>query len=131
MPSRPPKNKIIHSASAPIAFWQRIHNIKIDKFSLLGNDRVSPEWESALLPIFGSSGESNQDFCRERACCHIHFATGSCCVIRTHYIELQLALKRTLFHAIGTHPSTNNTPSPANIQYSLTEHSTSPITLEV
>ena len=41
---------------------------------------------------------------------HNHFATGNCCVLRTHYVERQLALKKTLLHAIGTHLPTNNTP---------------------
>ena len=43
-------------------------------------------------------------------CCHNHFATGNCCILRTHQVEqLQLALNKTLLHAIWSHPPTNKT----------------------
>ena len=41
------------------------------------------------------------------------YVTDNCCVLQTHYFEFQLALNKTLIHAIATHPLTNNTlPAP-------------------
>ena len=41
------------------------------------------------------------------------YAAGNCCILQTHYSEFQLALIKTLLHAIATHPLTNNTlPAP-------------------
>ena len=37
------------------------------------------------------------------------YAKGNCCVLQTHYFEFQLALNKTLLHAIATQPLTNNT----------------------
>ena len=39
-----------HSASAPIAFSPRIHNIKVDKFYLLENGHVSPNGNPLFYP---------------------------------------------------------------------------------
>ena len=66
----PPKNKIRHSVSLPPLLFDKGFTIsKLISFpsweTIPGNDHRSPEWESALLPIFGSSEESNQDFCSE------------------------------------------------------------------
>ena len=40
---------------------------------------------------------------------HNHYATGNWWVLQTHYVEFQLALHKTLFHAIATHSLANNT----------------------
>ena len=58
----PQKTKLDILPLPPLLFDKRVHNIKIDKCPLLGNDRRSLEWESGFLPIFSSSEESNQDF---------------------------------------------------------------------
>ena len=44
-----------HSASAPIAFSPGIHRIQLMGFAPWGQSRIA-WWESALLPVFSSSG---------------------------------------------------------------------------
>ena len=91
----------------------------------------SLEWESALLQIFGSSGESDQNFCGESSSpqplCYRQLLRPPNSLGRTS------AGPKKDFAPCHRHPPANKylTPSPANIPYSLIEHSTSPITLEV
>ena len=45
-----PKDKSTHSASAPIAFSPRIHNITAEKFCLLGNGHILPNGNLLCCP---------------------------------------------------------------------------------
>ena len=57
------------------------------------------------------SGDRSKNDHAYRIC--INYATGNCCILQTNYFEFQLALNKTLLHAIATHLLTNNTlPAP-------------------
>ena len=77
----PPKDENTHSASAPIAFSPRIHNITVEKFCLLENGHISPYGNLVCCPYLTLPG------CPTRtsvvgAHCLNHLVTYDCCVLQ-------------------------------------------------
>ena len=57
---------------------------------------------------FSSSGNRTRT-CAVRPCCNNYYTTVNWWVFETHYVDFQLVLYKTLFHAIATHSLANNT----------------------
>ena len=57
---------------------------------------------------FSSSGNRTRTFA-VRPRCHNHYALVNQWIVLTDYLDFQLALHKTLFHAIATHSLANNT----------------------
>ena len=85
-----------HSASFPTAFSPTIHNVKVDKFRVLGNGHVSSNGNLLCCPYLTLLGyRARNSVVGPRW--HNHFVADICWVVQTYQAELQLALNKLCY----------------------------------